>query len=143
MANGMYNSGLNAVMVGTIDLDGTSDMRGIMLKSAYTYDPDHDDVADFSAGEMAQGAACRTTLGGETTIIDDTANTCAFDCNDPSHTSLVAGDTPSQWCVYLYNATDSAAQALCRCALSGTPASPNGGNYGLTIPAAGVFTIAS
>lgn len=134
MAN-WYNSGIQKCLDGTIQW-GTSDMRMILVKSSYTFDDEHDDLADGPAGnEISQGG--RATLDGEVVTLDDTNNGAYCDATDETFSSLAAGDTPSQFCVYLYNASDASAQLMCRNALT-TPPAPNGGNYTIVFASGGI-----
>lgn len=138
MAN-MYNTGIQDLMDGTIQW-GTSDMRCILLTSSYTFDADHDFVDDVSTWEITQGG--RAGLDGETTVLDLANDEVSADATDETYSALTAGDTPSQIVIYKFNASDAAAELLCRCALT-TPPAPNGGDYTIVWDAEGVFKISN
>lgn len=136
----MYNTGIEALGDGTIQW-GTSDLRCILCTSSYTYDADHDDLADgVATDEISQGG--RATLDGDATVVDDGNDEVQFDATDETYSSLAAGDTPSQIIIYLYNAVDADAQVLARCALTAPPA-PNGGDYTIVWNAEGIFEISN
>lgn len=139
MAN-LYNTGIQDLMDGTIQW-GTSDMRCILLTSSYTFDADHDFLDDVSANEISQGG--RAALDGETTVLDLANDEVSADATDETYTALAAGDTPSQIVIYKQNASDAAAELLCRCALPSAPV-PNGGDYEIVWdPTDGIFKISN
>ncbi len=95
MASSLYNTGL-AKLTGTATaiVWGTEDTRILLLKSGYTFDPDHDFVADLTPAsfEITASGYARQALSGETKTTDDTNNRIVFDASDVSY-SMSAGET--------------------------------------------------
>lgn len=132
---GLYSTGLEDVIDGTTDWTATPDRRVLLVTTSYTFDADHDDVADIT-NEISQ--AQRESLAGETTVVDDANNRVECDATDTTFTTLAAGDTPGRAIVYLYNAVDANAILTCCCDLTAPPA-PNGGDYIIQWDAEGVW----
>lgn len=131
----MYNSGIAALGTGDV-VWGTTTMKCMLVKSSYTFDPDHDNISSVSAHEISQGG--QGTMSGCTAIIDDTDNEVQFDASDQVYTALAAGDTPAAIVVY----KSSGGQLVCYCALT-SPPPPNGSDYNIQWGAEGVFEISN
>ena len=67
MASSLYNTGLEKILDGTINLDTPADVRCLLLKSGYTFDPDHDFVSDLTpaSNEITVSGYSRQALTGE------------------------------------------------------------------------------
>lgn len=139
MAN-MYNTGIQDLMDGTIQW-GTTDIRAVLIKATYTFDPDHDFLDDASGDEISQSPS-RGALAGETTVLDLVNDEVSADATDLTFAALPAGDQPTQIVIYKQNAVDSAAELLC-CNQLTTPPAPNGGDYTIVWDAEGVFKISN
>lgn len=78
MAAGAFSNGIEALILQTYNLD-TSTIKLMLVKSAYTYDPDHDFVNDISGSECdatgyTGGFAGADRLTSAVTITEQTAN---------------------------------------------------------------------
>jgi len=136
----MYVSGMKAIGDGGIAW-ASADVRVLLVTSAYTFDETHDFVSDLS-GELTNTGYGRKNVAGRSSILDDANHRTKFDAGDTLFASLGAGSTPSFAIVYLYNASDSAAQLIACCELTAPPA-PNGGDYTIQWGADGVFVAAN
>lgn len=77
-AAGCYSNGVEGLILQSYNLD-TSTIKGMLVKSAYTYDPDHDFVNDVSSSESdatgyTGGFAGADRLTFAITITEQTAN---------------------------------------------------------------------
>lgn len=138
MASGMYNTGKESLVDGTI-VWGTSDMRVLLVTSGYTFDPDHDFVADLTPGsnEISVAGYSRQVLGGEVVVVDDANNRVEFDATDVVFSGLAAGQTIAAAVVYLHTGSDATAQLLAYIDLADTPT--NGGDVTIQWDPEGIF----
>lgn len=98
MADGAYNRGLDELATWT-----TGTFKFLLLKgSGYTFNKDHDFVADLTPGsnEVTVAGYSRQTAGTKTRTIDDTNDRITYDCADPSFGTLTAGETVSAMVLY-------------------------------------------
>lgn len=134
MAN-WYNSGLQKILNGTVDLD-TSDLDVILCTSSYTFDDEHDFVEDLT-NELSGGNYARTDLSGADVTVDDTNNGATFDATDTTFTSLgAAAGTPAHAIVFVNVGSAATDILVCRIPLPGTV--PDGNNYVIQWHADGV-----
>jgi hypothetical protein len=97
VANGTYNKGKAQIANGGIDLD-TSDLRVLLVKSSYTFNPDHNfvdngDANDPQSHEVTVSGYARQTLANKTVTQDDTNDFAYFDADDAVFTGLAVGET--------------------------------------------------
>jgi hypothetical protein len=128
MANGVYNRAKYMFMDGTIDLPTVADLRVLLVKDTYTFNPDHNFVSDVVAGalEISVAGYARQPLTTETITEDDALDFAYLDADDPVFTALVAGQTIGGAVLFKYNVADAAAEAIAFYDTTDTPT--NGGN---------------
>lgn len=105
MADGLYNRGLDELAPFT-----TSTYRFLLLKGAgYTFNKDHDFVADLTPGsnEVTVAGYARPTAGTKTRTVDDTNDRITYDCADPNFGTTVAGETVSAMVFYRFVTNDA------------------------------------
>lgn len=114
MANGVYNRAKYMLADGTLDLPTTADLRVLLVKSTYTFDPDHNFVSDVIAGsqEISVGGYSRQALANETITEDDANDFAYLDADDSVFTSLASGQTIGGAVVYKFNAADASAEVI-------------------------------
>ena len=141
MASSLYNTGLEKILDGTINLDTPADVRCLLLKSGYTFDPDHDFVSDLTpaSNEITVSGYSRQALTGEVISRDDGNNRVMYDAGDVTFSALAAGETIIAAVLYVYNAADSAAALLAYIDLVDT--ATNGGDVIIQWHANGIFYI--
>lgn len=76
----------------------TGTYRIMAMKSAYTYDPDHDFVDDVSANEMT--GAARKTIAGNSVTRSLANNNVVYDATDPSVYAALNDGTLSGFWIY-------------------------------------------
>lgn len=125
MANGVYNKGKYLLATG-LNLS-SADVRLLLVKSTYTFNPDHNFISpDVGAEEISVGGYARQALTTKTVTEDDTNDFAYLDADDLVFTSLVAGQTIGGAILYQYNAADASAALLAFFDLTDT--ATNGGN---------------
>lgn len=97
MASGWYQQGLFKIANGTIDVD-TSTLKVMLVKSTYTYDPDHDFLDDLSEISGVSGYTSGYGNAGRKTATvtlqtNNTSNRLDIAIADLTWTALAAGDT--------------------------------------------------
>lgn len=142
MASSLYNSGLEKMLDGTLNLDGSADIRCLLLKSGYAFDADHDFVSDLTPGsnELSVSGYARQTCTGEVITRVDASDRVMFDMDDVTFAALAAGQTIVAAVLYVHNASDSSAQLLAYIDIADT--ATNGGDVVIQWHANGVFYIA-
>ena len=83
----MTQTGLEALVDGTLDFASGTDFRVALTTSAYTPDPDHDDMADIT-NELSGGAYARVASANEAIVVDDANNQIECDGDDVTFASL-------------------------------------------------------
>lgn len=140
MANGVYNRAKYLLLDGALDLPTTADLRVLLVKSTYTFDPDHnfiDPGITTGSQEISVGGYARQPLTGESITEDDTNDFAYLDADDTVFASLAAGQTIGGAVLYKYHAADTSAELIAFYDLTDTPT--NGGNVtvGWATPANG------
>lgn len=104
MADGLYNRGLDEFKTWTTDT-----FRFLLLKTGYTFNKDHDFVADLTPAsfEITVAGYSRQTAGTKTRTIDDTNDRITYDCADPAFGTLTAGETVVAMVLYRFVTNDA------------------------------------
>lgn len=97
MASGWYSKGIE-LWTKTAAHWETGTYRIMAMKSAYTFDPDHDFVDDISANEMT--GAARKTLAGNSVTRSTANNNVVYDATDPSTYAALNDGTLSGFAIY-------------------------------------------
>ena len=129
MANGVYNRAKYLLLDGALDLPTVADLRVLLVKSSYTFDPDHNFIdPDITTGsqEISVGGYARQPLVNEQIVEDDTNDFAYLDADDVVFTALVSGQTVGGAVLFKFNAADTAAELIAFYDL--TDAGTNGGN---------------
>ena len=94
MANQVYNIALKKLADGLLAF-ATADIRVLLVKVGYVFNPDHDFVADLTPGsnELTVAGYARQALGTQTTALDDTNDRATADAADPDFGALTLGET--------------------------------------------------
>lgn len=146
MANGVYNRAKYMLLDGTLDLPTTADLRVLLVKSTYTFDPDHNFIdPGISTGsqEISVAGYARQPLTGETIVEDDTNDFAYLDADDIVFAGLAAGQTVGGAVLYKYNAADTAAELIAFYDLTDT--ATNGGSITVqwaTVASGGILKLA-
>jgi hypothetical protein len=113
MANGVYNRGKFLVATAGVNLS-TADLRVLLVKSTYTFDPDHNFVADVVAGALEISAAgyARQALTSKTVVEDDANDFAYLDADDPNFGSIAAGQTVGGMVLFIHTGSDATAQLI-------------------------------
>lgn len=113
MANGVYNRGKFLVATAGVNLS-SADLRVLLVKSTYTFDPDHNFVADVVAGslEISVAGYARFTLTGKTVVEDDTNDFAYLDAVDALFSALAAGQTVGGAVLFIHTGSDATAQVI-------------------------------
>lgn len=142
MASSLYNTALEKLLDGTINLDGSADVRCLLVKSGYTFDPDHDVVSDITPGsnELSVAGYARQTCAGEIITRVDASDRVMFDMDDVTFAALTAGQTIIAAILFIHTGSDATAQLLAYIDIADT--ATNGGDVVIQWNASGVFYIA-
>lgn len=148
MASKWYGKGLRKIVDRTIDWVGSSNVKVMLLMTAYSFNADHEFVSDVVANEFngsgytgGHAGAGRKALASKTITDDTTNDRIELDAADPSAwTALGAGTTAIAWVIVFEQGASDAASALI-CALDPTDLVANGGDVTLTFNAEGIAQI--
>ena len=66
----------------------------LLLYNTYTFNKDHDFIADVVANEASGTGYARLTVSGKTITIDDTNDRWVLDCDDFAYSAINTGATP-------------------------------------------------
>lgn len=81
MASQAFNYGVNQINAQSVSLVGDT-IKFMLMKSAYTHNPDNDFVSSISANEATGGGYARQTAGTKSWTEDDANNRSYFDAAD-------------------------------------------------------------
>lgn len=146
MASFGYTPGKTAIGAGNVDLDGTHDIRALLVMTNTTADTDQDvaNIADIGTLDEYDGAGySRATFTGET-IADDAANNRAeFDVADFNFGTTVAAGTRSAagMVVYRHVTNDADAILIAYIDTGGFPVAGGGGAFNVVVNAEGLLQI--
>jgi hypothetical protein len=113
---GAYQAGIALLINGGVDLD-TDTVKFMLLSESYTYNPDHNDVADLTAG--GGELSCTGYTGGfngsgrktatVTIVVNNTNNRVDVGFNDLTWSALGgASNDECQGCALIFEVTDDA-----------------------------------
>ena len=113
MANGVYNRGKYLVATAGVNL-ASADLRVLLVKDTYAFNPDHNFVADVVAGALEISAAgySRQTLANKTVTEDDANDFAYLDADDPAFGSIAAGQTVGGMVLFIHTGSDATAQLV-------------------------------
>ena len=138
----VYNIAKGRTMDGQIDLD-TGDIRVLLVKSGYTFNADHDYVADLTpaSNEISGTGYVRKALASKTVTVDDTNNRAAFDAADLVWTGLDTATVGIAAAVVYQLVTNDADSPLIAY-IDLTPAiAGNGGDFTVAWNAGGILRV--
>ena len=141
MSNGGYNIAAKKQMDG--DFNGASlDLRLLLVKSGYVYNPDHQFVSDLTPGsnELSGTGYSRKTLTGKATSQDNTNDRAELDCDDVTFTGINAG-TAIAAVVFVQVTNDSDSWLVGYYDEGGFPFATNGGNLTLQVNSEGLVQV--
>jgi hypothetical protein len=129
MANALYNIACKKFIDGALAL-ATADVRVLFLKDTYTFDPDHQFVADLTPGthEISVAGYSRQALANQTTTQDNVNNRAEADADDPDFGALTAGETIAAAVYYVQVTNDADSYLIGYQDTGGYPLPTNGGN---------------
>ena len=139
MANGGYNIAAKKMIDGNFNW-ASLDVRLLLVDSGYTYDKDHDFVADVAANELSGTGYARKTLTGEATSQDDVNNRAEGDANDPTWTAINAG-TAAAAILFAFVTNDADSWLIAHIDTGGFPITTNGGDLTIQFNAEGVIQV--
>lgn len=147
MASLVTNRGKRCLVDGTVDWDSTA-LKGMLLASSYTPDPDHSTVNQINASEIAVtgytggfGGAGRIALSSKTVTQDDANNRVDLDAADISHGALGAGATVGFMAVIRESGSDATSDVIAILEY-GSPIPLNGGAFTTQFAATGALRAA-
>lgn len=134
MSNQLYNIATYKALKGLFDLS-TLDVRVLLVKATYIFDPDHQFVADLTPGsnEIAGAGYSRQALATQTVTQDNTNNRAKADADDPAFGNIIAGETISAAIFYTFVTDDSDSWLIGYVDTGGFPAATNGAPVSMTI----------
>ena len=121
---GTYNRGKALIANGGADWD-TTDIRGLLVTSTYTFNADHNFVSDIT-NEVTGGTYVRKALT-RTVVENDTNDRAELTIANVTWTALTCTGTPAALVVYKHNAADGSAELISYHDF--TPTAANGGDY--------------
>lgn len=129
MANALYNIATFKALKGLFDLSAL-DVRVLFLKSTYTFDPDHQFVADLTPGsnEVSVAGYARQALATQVVTQDNTNNRAEADADDPDFGALTSGQTIAAAVYYTFVTNDADSWLIGYVDTGGFPLPTNGGN---------------
>lgn len=139
---GVYNRAKALLMNGGLDLDN-DDIRVLLVDNTYSFDPDHNVVADVAASEVTDVGGgtpyARKALTTETVTEDDANDRANFDADDPVWSGADFG-TPDAIIVFKF-VTNDADSPVIAC-LDITPKiATNTGSYTVAFNAGGIMRL--
>lgn len=139
---GVYNKAKALLMNGGLDLDSDT-IKVMLVKSTYTFDPDHNFVSDVVADEVVDVGGgtpyVRKTLGSDTVTEDDTNDRAAWDAASPQ---WLAADFGTPHAIIAYKFVTNDADSPLICCLDLTPKiATNTGNYTADFNAGGLMRL--
>lgn len=145
MAVKMYNKGMEEIAKALTDLDG-SDLRVLLVQTTYVFNEDHLWVDDGTANDPASHEVsvtgyARQTLTTETVTRDDTNDKVNFTADNPSFTSLAAGQTIGGLVLYRNTGADGTSPLIAFFSLPNI--ATNGGDLPITLTSAGFIEMLS
>jgi len=143
MAARWYNSGLQKILNGSVTGLVAANIDCLLLTSGYSFNDEHDFVADLTPGsnELSGGNYARLTAPtGRAVNLDDANDGATWDADDPTFPSLgAAAGTPAHLVWFVNVGTDATNILLCANTLPGT--APDGNNYVCQLQATGIAYI--
>lgn len=141
MSGLVYTRGAARMADGTVDWDGSTDIRVLLTTSSYTPNKDHNVVTDIT-NELSGGNYARKPTTGRTVIEDDASDRVALDLDDLTWIALtLASGIPRYAALYTEGGgTDATRQLLGWVDLNGS-STPNGGDWQITWPATGAIVL--
>lgn len=142
MATQVYNRAKLLLGQALLDFGASgSDLRVMLVTSAYTHNLDHDFVSDANAAELSGGNYVRKTLASKTWTLDDAGDQATFDAADATWSALLPGaGTPTMAIVFKFVTSDADSPLVAAHDLSPVTA-PNGGDYTVAWDAAGILSL--
>ncbi len=120
MASNWYDEGLYQALDAGVS---GRDIRTLLLKDTYSFDPTHATVADVIAGsqEISVSGYSRFNNSAPSVAKDGTNHRAYMDLDDSVFTGLAAGQDVGFAVVYEYNASDASATPIALLDFSDTP----------------------
>jgi hypothetical protein len=132
---GVYNRSKGRLFV------AGDDLRVMLVTSSYTFNPDHDFVADVVANEIAGASGyARQALTSEALTIDDTNDRVALTADNVAFGALGTGASPAAAIVYRHVTNDSDGVLLAYLDFA-APIPTNGSTFTLTWNAGGIARV--
>lgn len=142
MASIVYNRGAKILVDGTVDWDGSPDVRAALVTSTYTPDKDHNTVSQLT-NELSGGNYVRKVTASRVITENDASDRVELDLADITWTALqAAAGTPKYLILYLHDAGgDAASQLIAALDLGASPPTPNGGDYTVSFASNGAINL--
>lgn len=139
MANASYNIAKKKFLDGALSF-ASADLRVLLVTSGYTFNADHDFIADLTPGsnELSGTGYARKTLAGKATTTDDTNDRAEGDCDDIAYTAINAG-TAAMMILYVQVTNDADSYLVGKFDTGGFPLITNGGDATVQINAEGLL----
>jgi hypothetical protein len=137
MASGIYNRLKANVLNKVIDLEADT-IKVMLLDNGYTFDPDHDVIADVSSDQITGTGYTSggVTLASKSVTQDDTNNLAKFDAADAEWTSA----TFTARYAVVYDDTVSGDPLIC-CIDFGSDKTVTGGTFTIQWNSSGILTL--
>lgn len=138
MASSCYNRGLT--IVSKTNWESGLTLKAALVKSTYTFDKDHHDMADVSANECDVASYARATVANPTATQDDTNDWVKFDLDDVAWPTLESGNTIGGMVIFEDTGAGDGDKDLI-VFIDFTNTATNGGSFTVQISSNGAFRL--
>jgi hypothetical protein len=106
----VYNRAKKRLLSAELNL-ATADLRALLL-SSYTFNPDHDFVAQVVATELSGGGYARATVTGETFLEDDAGDRGRMQLPQLAFGAIATGQTIAGLVLFEHTGSDATATLI-------------------------------
>lgn len=138
MASQASNLGVNSINAQSISLVGDT-IKAMLMKSAYSHNPDTDYVSSITANEASGGSYARQTLGTKSWNEDDTNNRSYFDAADITFSAVPAANGNVTGVVIFKDTGADATSTIIGWLEFSSPVTTNGGDIAVQFDSTGLL----
>lgn len=138
MASNLYNSGLFAILSGSINY--LNDTIGLALvNTSYTYSVSHTSLSDITSSEASGVGYTRKVLESKTVTLNSGNNTVNFDAGDFSYPALLTTSSIASGVLFKSGSDDSTSELIANIDFNNI--TTDGSDFILEFSASGWFNI--